>query len=236
MPSPASDPRFALQVDFDYVVDHYLALRRDPRPFTFLQVGALDGMFCDPIYERVLKDGWHGILVEPQPAYFKRLVENYSGVDGLTFLNSAVSDHEGTATMYVVADAAGTPIEAVGLGGLATFRQERLERAFRGRLGARVPGGRVGSIEVGCTTFPTILADAAYLDLLQIDAEGYDLELIRLFDFERFSPPIVRFEHRLLSTHEVDEAVLLLARHGYRVLREEEDMTAYRQPARGRAH
>jgi hypothetical protein len=55
--------------------------------------------------------------------------------------------------------------------------------------------------------------DIEYLDLLQIDAEGYDVELLKLFDFERMRPPIVHYEHKKLSAKESDEAVELLAGH-----------------------
>jgi FkbM family methyltransferase len=223
VPSPASDPRFALQVDFDYVLDHYLASRDDPRPFYFLQVGAYDGVIDDPLHERVREENWHGILVEPQSSHFGRLVENYAGLDGLTLVNAAISDQPGPRGMYVIQDDTGAPIES--LGGLASFREEPL-RAFHGKMGSHYPGSRVGSIEVACTTFADVLADASYLDLLQIDVEGYDLELLKLFDFGRITPPIVRFEHRHLSASELDDAVLLLARHGYRMMREEYDTTA----------
>lgn len=224
LPSQAFDPQFALQVGFDYVLEHYVASRDDPRPFLFLQVGAYDGMHGDPIQRHVRKRGWHGILVEPQPSHFGRLVENYAGFDGLRFVNAAISDQAGRRTLYVVADEKGAPIQP--LGDLATFSENRLAAALR-KVGGRYPGSRVGSIDVECTTFADVLADVAYLDLLQIDVEGYDFELLKLFDFDRLTPPIVRFEHKLLSPRDLDDAVLLLARHGYRVLREENDMTAY---------
>ncbi len=225
LPPAASDPQFALSIDFDYVLAHYLALRDDPRPFLFLQIGAYDGIFSDPIHEHVRDRGWHGILVEPQPPHFGTLVENYAGLDGLTFVNAAISDRPGRRTMYVIADETGAPIES--LGDLATFNEERLAAALRGKAGGRYPGSRVGSIEVECTTFANILVDVSYLDLLLIDVEGYDLELLKLFDFDRLSPPIVRFEHRHLSAGDLDTAVRLLAHHGYRVVREAYDTTAY---------
>lgn len=224
VPSPASDPRFALKVDFDYVLDHYVASRDDPRPFFFLQVGAYDGVSDDPLHERVRAGSWHGILVEPQRSHFRRLVENYAGLHGLTFVNAAISEEPGPRSMYVIQDEAGAPIES--LGGLASFREEPL-RAFHGKMGSHYPGSRVGSVGVECTTFADVLANASYLDLLQIDVEGYDLELLKLFDFARVTPPIVRFEHRHLSAGELDEAVQLLARHGYRMVREEYDTTGY---------
>ena len=70
--------------------------------------------------------------------------------------------------------------------------------------------------------------------LLEIGVEGYDLELLKLFDFGRIKPPIVRFEHRHLSPNERDEAVEFLADHGYRMMREEYDTTAYSAPSSAR--
>ena len=224
LPPARDDPQLALTVDFQYVVAHYLASRVDPRPFCFLQIGAFDGVTGDPIYDHVRKEGWHGILVEPQPSHFRRLVENYEGVDGLRFINAALSDRTGTQTLYVVA---GTGASIESLGAVATFRRELLEGALSGKLGIYYPGSQIGSIEVACTTFNDVLAEISYLDLLQIDVEGYDLELLKLFDFDRMKPPIVRYEHRFLSASEMDEAVELLASYGYRMVREKYDTTGY---------
>jgi Methyltransferase FkbM domain len=106
LPSPAFDPRLALAIDFDYVLDHYLASREDPRPFFFLQVGAYDGVIDDPLHERVREGNWHGILVEPQPSHFRRLLENYAGIEGLTFVNAAISEERGLRRMFVIQDEA----------------------------------------------------------------------------------------------------------------------------------
>lgn len=226
VPSPASDPQFSLQIDFDYVLDHYLASRDDARPFFFLQVGAHDGVMDDPLHRHVRKRGWHGILVEPQTLPFSRLVENYAGLEGLTFINAAITEHSGPKRLYVIQDETRATLES--LSGTASFRKEAL-RTPHEKVGP--PGSQIGSVEVMCTTFADVLADVAYLDLLQIDVEGYDLELLKLFDFTRIAPPMVRFEHRHLSAGELDEAVELLARHGYRMVREEYDTTGL-QPAR----
>jgi FkbM family methyltransferase len=222
-PTPASDPQFALAVDFEFVLAHYLASRQDPRPFFFLEVGANDGILGDPLYRHALAGNWHGILVEPQPSAFAQLLDNYAGREGLTFVNAAISGEPGTRTLYVIQDDAGETITPF----VASFREEPVGYLHH-KLA--IPGSRVGSIEVTCETFAELLSDVTYLDLLQIDVEGYDLEVLRLFDFDRLTPPIVRFEHRNLSAIETDEAVELLARHGYRVVREEYDMTAYAPP------
>jgi FkbM family methyltransferase len=224
IPSPAFDPDFALQVDFDYVLHHHLASRADSRPFCFLQVGANDGVMDDPLHRRVRDGGWRGILVEPQASHFERLKENYAGLDGLSFVNAAISEQRGPRLMFVIEDETGAPIEV--LGGLASFREEPL-RVFHDKMVSHYPGSRVGSIEVECVTFADVLGDATYLDLLQIDVEGYDVALLKLFDFGRITPPIVRFEHRHVVASELDEAFELLAGRGYRMVREEYDTIGY---------
>ena len=41
--------------------------------FFFIQVGANDGVMCDPIRQFIVKHSWGCILVEPVPDYFELL-------------------------------------------------------------------------------------------------------------------------------------------------------------------
>jgi FkbM family methyltransferase len=228
LPPLASDPDYALELHFEYVLAHYLEHRDDARPFFFVQVGAFDGTTYDPLHRHIRESRWRGILVEPQPRYFRRLVETNETADGLTFVNAAVDREAGTRTLYGVEGADGEPVD--GLAHLASFSRERLLDWLR-KAGHRSEQRiRIGGTPVRCLTFDDLLADVDYIDLLHIDAEGYDFELLKLFDFERIAPEIVRFEHVHLSRADWDEAVRLLARHGYRTVREEYDTTAYHCP------
>lgn len=47
------------------------------KPFRFIQVGANDGIHGDPLRAYIERHHWHGILVEPQPDVFARILENY---------------------------------------------------------------------------------------------------------------------------------------------------------------
>ena len=113
---------------------------------------------------------------------------------------------------------------------LASFSRENLVNWQRKDGHHAGSGIRIGGTPVRCLTFDDLLADVDYVDLLYIDAEGYDFELLKLFDFDRLAPEIVRFEHVGLSQGEWDEAVRLLAHHGYRTVREEDDTSGYRRP------
>jgi FkbM family methyltransferase len=222
----ASDPAYEIALDFEYVLAHYLRRRALQRPFFFVQVGAFDGVSSDPLHEHVVEGGWQGVLVEPQPRYFERLVENYAGMKGLDFVNAALDRQAGSRPLYQVQDEQSDPIDSHA--GLASFSRDRLLN-WQSRVGDRAPAGsRIGSVPVRCVTFEELLAETEYVDLLHLDVEGYELELLRIFDFARFAPAIVRFEHAHLMRSDWNEAVRLLAGHGYRMLREEYETTAYR--------
>lgn len=75
---------------FRLAVEALMSRRGDA--LSFVQVGANDGVFVDPLRQYILTRGWSGILVEPQADVFERLKENYADcADRLIFENVAVS-------------------------------------------------------------------------------------------------------------------------------------------------
>jgi Methyltransferase FkbM domain len=57
-----------------------------------------------------------------------------------------------------------------------------------------------------------------HIDVLQIDAEGWDYSVLTTLDFSDISPLIVQFEHGQLGPDEITRAVEHLSSHGYHVL------------------
>ena len=51
---------------------------------------------------------------------------------------------------------------------------------------------------VQCIAFDTLLYrhEVRQIDLLQVDVEGYDFEIIKLVNFHRIRPNLIRYEHR----------------------------------------
>ena len=72
-------------------------------------------------------------------------------------------------------------------------------------------------ITVQCVTLQDLLVkhNITDLDLLQIDAEGYDYEILKSIDFQRIKPRFINFEHALLSTTQRLECRQMLERIGY---------------------
>ncbi len=214
-------PEGELRMHLDYALAQRVSLARN---FFFVQIGAFDERTLDPLFAWVQAYHWRGLLVEPQPRYFAELVENYRGVDGLEFRQIAVSVRNETRPFYTVADEPGVP-DWAGL--LASFDRETLlsHRQFLPEIDALLR-----SEDIRCVALNDLLADveADHIDLLQIDIEGYDHELIRILDLERFAPSIVRFEHVHLTRAQLEASVGRLIAHGYRVCLEEHDALAYR--------
>jgi hypothetical protein len=55
------------------------------------------------------------------------------------------------------------------------------------------------------------------IDLLHVDTEGHDYRILRQLDFARFSPALVIYEHKHLTTEERIAARQLLQSRGYRL-------------------
>ena len=84
------------------VIEDYLRRKADRRDgdFYFVQIGANNGISADPIRPYVLKYHWRGVLVEPHPAAFARLVENYRAEPQLVFENAAIAEHDGVTALF----------------------------------------------------------------------------------------------------------------------------------------
>jgi FkbM family methyltransferase len=200
-----------LTPSLEHVAAHRM-LERDVA-FFFVQIGAFDGVSGDPLHRLIVRHGWRGVLAEPQREHFERLEDTYRRQPGLTLRQVAVADRRGVRTLYTVAPRDDHPQWAPQV---ASF-----DRAQVMRHAGSMPGlaERVQPVQVHCVTLDDLLGEApdGVVDLLQIDVEGYDAELIRMLDLERWQPAIVRFEHKHLSRRDHDAAVQRLLDHDYRV-------------------
>ncbi len=191
--------------------------------FTFVQIGANDGVSNDPIRRYVVKYGFKGVLIEPQPDVFKRLKANYDGMPGITFENAAIAAQDGKIEMYRFKKDSGVPHWADGL---ASFSKETVIRNFQNIK------GEVETIIVPTISFGSLLRkhNISHLDLLQVDAEGYDYEILKMIDFNAIKPEIIHFEHGFLSPQQQNECFSYLQSKGYKVYNNADNTVAYREP------
>lgn len=183
--------------------------------FYFVQIGAFDGVDGDPLNDLVNRHQWAGVLVEPQRAAFEKLQRTYHGFGRLRLLNVAIGPEDGETTIYTRKSG---PIST------ASMRQEFLIKPGRGSGRSEITAERVT-----CLTPRTLLREAGApdrIDLVQIDAEGFDFEIIKAFDLDAVRPRIIRYEHILLSETDKNRCLAHLAAHGYRFLLEDSDTLA----------
>jgi len=199
-------PRFEQLPVFDLAVQFLMASRGEQ--LSFVQVGANNGIDGDPLRAYILKRGWRGVLVEPQPNVFAELIANYAGhEDRLKFENVAISCGESLVLYRPPAD---WPVGADG----STY-VSGVPHVLAKQLG--VPEGALTRIEVPALTLDGLLAKHAItqLDLLQIDAEGYDWQVLRSIDLSRVAPALIQIETGHLARPDLAKVGEYLTDAGY---------------------
>lgn len=169
-------------------------------PTFVVQVGANDGRRGDPIVDAIVKYDWAGILIEPLQAPYESLREFHSERPKIIVENCAISDTDGTTEMFM---------EAGGRSTLASMKPDR--NVLRNQEAELVP------VEVQSSTFDTLLAkhDVETIDFLQIDTEGFDFQILKMFDIGKWRPLAINLEFYCLPLEERLEIFEMLTKHGY---------------------
>ena len=200
----------------------------------FVQVGSNDGLKLDPLRPHILDRQWSGIMIEPLPYVFQQLSAVYGDHPRIILENVAVADHDGTAEIFYIPESA-DPSLPNWYDALGTFRKDVLLKHTE-----FIPdiASRIASTEVPCLTFDSICSrnDVASIDLVQMDTEGYDFEVIKLIDLDRFRPKLLMFEHLHLAPPDYQACLRLLRTSGYEDISDTMDTVCLRVGDLGPEH
>ena len=197
-----------------------------PGNFTVVQIGANDGITHDPIHKFIKRDNWKGVLLEPQPDVFNEfLTKIYAKNKDINPLCAAIGEKDGTQPIYKVGFSS-----MRWATGLASFSKEKIEKAFEDgivasnckRFGIEIPADQsqwISHEEVQVIAPATLIQNynLQHIDLLQIDAEGYDLEVIRIFDIPNTRPQAIIFENVGLNAADYAACLHLLEEQNYQL-------------------
>jgi FkbM family methyltransferase len=210
-PIVTRDPSLAVRSCLPFVVAQELI--KNPR-MTFLQIGAFDGVGDDDLRELIVAHKLRGVLVEPQPAAFARLQQTYRNQPQVTLLQAAIAEQEGARDFFCTRGEASMA---------ASFDRNHLRKHG-------IPDRDIVMQQVPCHTVESALriAGLQQVDLIQIDAEGYDWPIIRSINLAHLRPRIIRFEYRHMSGRDADACIVHLTGHGYRFVIEARDIIAVR--------
>jgi FkbM family methyltransferase len=189
---------------------------------TFVQIGSNDGKKNDPLNEYIRKNGWKGILVEPDIANFKKLTDNYKQVNGLIFENVGIGPERGEMLFYKLKDIRDN--EPGWYDQVGSFDKKTFIKNIE--YGHELEN-RMTALPLQVITFDDLLQKNNFwkVDLLHIDAEGFDYKILRSIDFARHDIQILIFEGEWMTQSELKEIIQYLRKYNYRIFRSGIDYT-----------
>lgn len=183
--------------------------------FSFVQVGANDGVSFDFLYSFVIKRKPQGVVIEPVFDYFKELENNYKDFPEIIKVNKAVHPFEKEILMNKISpDAIDKYPEWVK--GIASIDSKH-------HLKTGIDSGDIIQEIVKASTLMDVIKtnlDVIQLDYFQIDTEGFDYEVIKMVDFDCIKPRIIKYESVNLTSEDKDKLKFLLKGQGYYLFEE----------------
>jgi FkbM family methyltransferase len=183
---------------------------------SFVQIGSNDGKKNDPLHRYIIKNGWKGILVEPDPSNFEKLQSNYSQASGLIFENLGIAPERGEMLFYKInqiTDDEPAWYDQVGSFDKSTFTKnisyvQELEK-------------RMITETLPVITFDDLLQKNKFgkVDLLHTDTEGFDYKILRSINFAELEIKLVIFEGEWMTQFELSEIIQYLRKYNYRIFR-----------------
>ncbi len=178
--------------------------------FSFLQVGANDGVSFDFLYSFAIQRNISGIAIEPIEEYYLELCKNYSKYPEVICVNKAVHKTNSDAILYkIVANKIINYPDWVK--GIASFDKAHLTK-FEFIAAEDIQEDKVEASHLMAIIKETSLKK---FDYFQIDTEGYDLEVLKMFSFSLGKPRMIKAEYVNLNTTAKKQIITLLKKQGY---------------------
>jgi FkbM family methyltransferase len=201
-------------------LDALQALLENQAHLNIVVVGANDGRFNDPIYEFAIEKRAQTqiLLIEPNKFLLPYLEANYSQHPSHQIANCAIGEG-GDLILYAVkqewfshfqpAYAKGWPPYRAATG-ITSANREHVQVALQRE--SLNPDEAIETLTVPCKQLAGLLAEIAWplsIDVLQIDAEGYDDLVIHAASLQHTTPKLIYFENHNIPTDRLD----LLQKH-----------------------
>ncbi len=196
-----------------------MSLARAPKyPISVVQVGANDG--ADELRKIIKATNSRVLLIEPNPELIPLVVANYSGVSGAQVANVAIDPVEGHRDLYVLSGKTRIAFQSLGMSptGISSFSEEHLIKHLKMFLG-RIPKEGITKFSVPTAPLWSVAQSRGFFgaEVIQIDAEGFDLEVLKTANLADWNPAVVQLEVSNLTKEEIVESRELLTALGYKL-------------------
>jgi FkbM family methyltransferase len=219
-----------------------VALSSRRSKLSVVQVGANDGAINDPLYPvmKMLVDRTKVLLIEPQKSLLPYLSANYRFHPDATVHNGAVG-LDRSLTLYAVKPeiwgeldlryGKEWPAYRAPTGVTSADRSYVYAWLTKQYRGSRPVDDLIEQLIVPCSSLLPILQAYGWddeIDVLQIDAEGFDDQVIYNSNIERTKPSIIHFEWKMLNGDKQNALRLHLEGHNFELVEQKGDMLAIR--------
>lgn len=152
-----------------------------------VQVGANDGQIADPLYPYLSEKGWRGLLLEPNPVYFRRLEALHKDRPAVQTLKIGASEQASQMELHYL-DEAHEHLYRANAQGCASFNRGQLVEALAKEHGDADAHIRTETVPV--RPLDNILEGAGVTKthVLVIDTEGHEIPVLAGLTLDRLKP------------------------------------------------
>lgn len=178
--------------------------------FNFVQIGANDGKSFDFLYDFIIERNSSGIVIEPIKEYYEELIYNYRNFSKIVKINKAVHPTLKNVIINRLNPNCNNkyPEWAKGIGSLDIFHYKKSGIHKIDMMEEKVDADNLMNIiDNNILTFE--------LDYFQVDTEGFDFEVIKMLDFNKIKPNIVKYEYVNLNKQDNENLVTILKNQNY---------------------
>ena len=182
-----------------------------------IQVGSNDGISNDPLRKFIVKHDWQAVLIEADPKIFKGLKHLYENNSKVTTLNLAISPSLVPIKFFAINPRAKLELKAAcpsWFDQLGSFNKNNILKHLDGILAPYIE-----EIDVPIRRLSEIIKeyDMKRLDVLHVDAEGYDLEVLQTLDFTECNPKYIIIEHKHMDSTQKSELLDQMSLRNYKI-------------------
>ena len=185
-----------------------------------LQIGAMDGINFDDTRGFLDMYRWKSVLVEPVPAIFNQLKDNFKDRDNYIFEQCAIAEEDGEIKMLTI------PPDVIEREGLHPgYKGMSAIYPLRNGFGSDYQRDIDVKAQFGVDIMvPTLTLNSLLdkhnlqnVDVFICDAEGYDWNIFKQLDFNRIRPKVIRIEYINLTDEEKELTKNKLIENGYEI-------------------
>jgi FkbM family methyltransferase len=197
------------------------AALKNPSSGTVVIIGAHDHVSFDSIADLLKDCDKRKILYEPRKVQYDRLLRNIAdyGITNSEPYMLAIHPSLGTVNLFSVR-AESLPNYPAWASGIASFSKQHVLQ--------HVKENEIDCIHVKCTSPDNWARDfqISKIAYLQIDAEGFDFEILKATNLVYYKPSVLKYEFVNLTIDDQLQSLLYLRSFGYDLFIDREDIVA----------